>query len=262
MHPEICRFPSARFYDNKVRTGNGITAESNRIDCHKMPCFGPYVFLDVSFGSHARVSHGDCSSTEFGSLGNPVEANCVVALIHQLESRFPNMKSRSSELVEIGIITPYREQVRLIRNLVNKAKFKISVEVNTVDGFQGREKDIIIFSCVRAATNMGIGFLKDQRRLNVALTRAKSSVWIIGSAGALKQDRLWSDLIDDATQRNCFLRIGDNNHSDGKHDRSQKRQNVDDVIEEFVKSSEDGGSAASRSVEDILKDKARNLPKF
>lgn len=81
-----------------------------------------------------------------------------------------------------------------------------SVEVSTVDGFQGQEKEIIIFSCVRTGGHRGnIGFLSDARRLNVAMTRAKCSLFVFGRAENLTQDPLWRALITDAKARGVFV---------------------------------------------------------
>ena len=69
------------------------------------------------------------------------------------------------------------------------------VEINTVDGFQGREKDIIIMSCVRSNDNGTIGFLSDRRRMNVAITRAKHSLFVIGNSKTLNKDKNWREFI-------------------------------------------------------------------
>ncbi|GJP68522.1 hypothetical protein CLOP_g25215 [Closterium sp. NIES-67] len=76
--------------------------------------------------------------------------------------------------------------------------------VNTVDAFQGQERDAIILSCVRASTR-GLGFVADVRRMNVAITRAKRALWILGNAESLQRSPAWAALIDDAKQRGCFL---------------------------------------------------------
>lgn len=86
----------------------------------------------------------------------------------------------------IAIITPYKEQMNKIKDMIaDSVTISNMVEVNTVDAFQGQEKDIIIFSCVRSRNmhgeKKGIGFLRDTRRLNVALTRAKYCLYVIGT---------------------------------------------------------------------------------
>jgi superfamily I DNA and/or RNA helicase len=115
------------------------------------------------------------------------------------------------------VITPYRGQIEAIENCFEKLADimrwgNCKIEVNSVDAFQGREKDIIIFSCVRSGNRGGvqnethtIGFLKDPRRLNVALTRAKYGLWIVGHAPTLQNGS--SDLralLNYAKKNNCF----------------------------------------------------------
>ena len=75
------------------------------------------------------------------------------------------------------------------------------VDVNTVDAFQGQEKDIIILSCVRGGANRGIGFLGDVRRMNVAFTRAKCSLFVLGNADALETNEQWFSFVKDARKR-------------------------------------------------------------
>jgi len=78
------------------------------------------------------------------------------------------------------------------------------IEFNTTDAFQGREREIIIFSCVRAKATGGIGFLGDIRRMNVGLTRAKSSLWVLGDSNALQQGEFWNRLIQDSQKRDRY----------------------------------------------------------
>ena len=80
---------------------------------------------------------------------------------------------------------------------------------NTVDGFQGQEKDIIILSCVRSGPNLHqIGFLRDPRRMNVALTRAKSSLWVIGNGSTLERsDEKWKIIVNDARERGFYIDV-------------------------------------------------------
>jgi senataxin len=84
-------------------------------------------------------------------------------------------------------------------------------DVNTVDGFQGREKDIVIFSCVRShdpqSGRNGIGFLSDVRRMNVAITRAKSSLYVIGNDNTLESNSDWKDFVEHVKSHGSFIEV-------------------------------------------------------
>ena len=133
------------------------------------------------------------------SLYNPVEANMVLKLCKLL------IYFKSSANLSIGIITPYQRQVQHLKELFIKNDLD-HIEIDTVDGYQGREKDIIIFSSVRAKNaDKSIGFLTDKQRLNVSLTRAKHGMYIICHADSLKRaDKDWKRCILDAKQRNLI----------------------------------------------------------
>ena len=133
-------------------------------------------------------------SDKGGSKCNQSEVNYIVDLYDNLKKCYPG------ELVGVGIIAAYRAQCKELRAAFLKkfGKFIFSganeVEISTVDGFQGREKDVIIFSCVRAPvrgptrssnSSDNIGFLNKGERLNVAITRSKHALWIVGHADTL-----------------------------------------------------------------------------
>uniref|UniRef100_M4BPQ5 DNA2/NAM7 helicase-like C-terminal domain-containing protein n=1 Tax=Hyaloperonospora arabidopsidis (strain Emoy2) TaxID=559515 RepID=M4BPQ5_HYAAE len=141
---------------------------------------------------------------------NEVEA--VSLLVHRLLVTFPREEWKN----RIGVIAPYKQQIYEVRGAIRKleAAFnrRLDIDVNTVDGFQGREKEIIIYSCVRTSygghrkkkrrrhgndtdENVLDAFWADERRMNVAITRAKSSLWIVGNSKLLKQSRAWKALI-------------------------------------------------------------------
>lgn len=113
----------------------------------------------------------------------------------------------------IGIITPYRSQLSLLRSRFSSAfgsNMVSEMEFNTVDGFQGREVDILVLSTVRASdstNSSSIGFVADVRRMNVALTRAKFSLWIVGNARTLQRNPHWAALIENAKERNLFISV-------------------------------------------------------
>lgn len=107
---------------------------------------------------------------------------------------------------EIGIISPYAEQVRSIRTQVaDDAQLKVlDIQTDTIDGFQGQEKDVICISLVRSNTTNEIGFLKDARRLNVAMTRAKKKLVIVGDFSTLGGSELFADLIKHVEEHGSY----------------------------------------------------------
>ena len=111
---------------------------------------------------------------------------------------------------EIGIITPYSGQVRALSDIFDSNKGReeggqfAGLEINTVDGYQGREKDVIIFSAVRSNPDGVVGFLSDQRRLNVAITRAKRGLIVVGDPQTLRYDPTWRSWLDWAEERGLF----------------------------------------------------------
>ncbi|KAJ3483002.1 hypothetical protein NLG97_g7417 [Lecanicillium saksenae] len=194
MHPEISLFPSKEFYEGQLRDGQDMVGLRQQ-PWHKSALLGPYRFFDVQ-GVQERGRKGQ-------SLVNTRELD--VAL--QMYDRFRKEYSNCNLVGKIGIITPYKAQLFELRNRF-KARYGEEItdiiEFNTTDAFQGRECEIIIFSCVRASATGGIGFMTDIRRMNVGLTRAKSSLWILGDSRALVQGEFWKKLIEDAQSRDRY----------------------------------------------------------
>jgi len=113
--------------------------------------------------------------------------------------------------IEVGIVTPYKSQRDLLRRVFADLlgpEAASEVRIETVDSFQGKQLDVIILSCVRATPSGGhgsIGFLSDTRRMNVAITRAKRSLWVLGHAASLRQHHVWRELLQDAQDRGCVV---------------------------------------------------------
>ncbi|CAJ2673175.1 unnamed protein product [Trifolium pratense] len=198
MHPEIRSFPSREFYDNSLTDGELVKSKTVR-DWHKYRCFGPFSFFDIHEGEEAKP-------TGSGSWINVEEVNFVLFLYQKLVTLFPKLKSSN----ELAIISPYSQQVKLFQQRFEET-FGVSaeqvVDICTVDGCQGREKDVAIFSCVRASEDRGIGFLEDIRRMNVGITRAKSAVLVVGSASTLRRSEQWNKLVESAEERNCLFKV-------------------------------------------------------
>ncbi|KFA64030.1 hypothetical protein S40285_04204 [Stachybotrys chlorohalonatus IBT 40285] len=196
MHPEISLFPSKEFYEGQLQDGQDM-AQLRQQPWHGSALLGPYRFFDVQ-GVQERGHRGQ-------SLVNVKELE--VAL--QMYERFSKDYGDCDLQGKIGIITPYKAQLFELRNRF-RARYGEAItniiEFNTTDAFQGRECEIIIFSCVRASSTGGIGFMTDIRRMNVGLTRAKSSLWILGDSRALVQGEFWKKLIQDAQSRDRYTK--------------------------------------------------------
>ncbi|XP_018471146.2 probable helicase MAGATAMA 3 [Raphanus sativus] len=200
MHPEIRSFPSKEFYEDALEDGDDIEGQTTR-DWHKYRCFGPFCFFDIHEGKESQ--HPGAT----GSRVNLDEVEFVLLIYQKLVTMYPELKSSS----QLAIISPYSFQVKTFKSrfkeMFGEDAAKKMVDINTIDGFQGREKDVAIFSCVRANDKGGIGFLANSRRMNVAITRAKSSVLVVGSAATLKNDPLWKNLVESAEKRNRLFKV-------------------------------------------------------
>ncbi|KAH6628610.1 SEN1 N terminal-domain-containing protein [Chaetomium tenue] len=194
MHPEISKFPSKEFYEGLLQDGADM-GQLRMQPWHQSELLGPYRFFDVK-GSQSRGPRNQ-------SLVNDEELKVAMQLYHRFRTDYGNVELKG----KIGIITPYKAQLfRLRQRFAEKYGDGIAeeIEFNTTDAFQGRECEIIIFSCVRASPTGGIGFMTDIRRMNVGLTRARSSLWILGDSRALVQGEFWGKLIEDAKERDRY----------------------------------------------------------
>ncbi|XP_025013172.1 probable helicase MAGATAMA 3 isoform X2 [Ricinus communis] len=173
--------------------------EKTKRDWHEYRCFGPFCFFDIHEGKESQPSGS-------GSWVNNDEVDFVLHMYHKLVTMHPKLRSSS----QFAIISPYRNQVKLLQDRFRDMFGQESeqfVDIQTVDGFQGREKDVAIFSCVRANKDRGIGFVSDSRRMNVGITRAKSTVLVVGSASTLKSDESWKRLVESAEQRGVLFKV-------------------------------------------------------
>lgn len=194
MHPQISRFPSTEFYEGQLKDGQDML-QLRQMPWHENRLLSPYRFFDVH-GVQEKGHKGQ-------SLVNVRELEIAICIYETFSARYRDYDLRG----KIGIITPYKAQLYELRNRF-RSRFGEDIfnmiEFNTTDAFQGRECEIIIFSCVRASSTGGIGFMTDIRRMNVGLTRAKSSLWILGDSRALAQGEFWHKLIVDARARDCY----------------------------------------------------------
>ena len=197
MHPAIRKFPSEEFYGGNLEDSYTVETETTR-PWHDYACFGPYAFFNVTCGGEALAAGS--------SLFNAAEADLAVGIYKELRSRFKIFGGSTKSQPSVGFVTPYRAQVAELRRRISASGVPTedNVDVKTIDGFQGRECDIVIFSTVRSKHGGQIGFLSSERRTNVALTRARSSMIVVGNAAAVEKKEVWGHLVKDAKKRDCF----------------------------------------------------------
>ncbi|KAK5832613.1 hypothetical protein PVK06_016415 [Gossypium arboreum] len=196
MHPQIRDFPSRYFYQGRLTDSESVSNLPDEV-YYKDPLLKPYMFYDVT---HGRESHRGGSV----SYQNVHEAVFCLRLYEHLQR---TIKSLGVPKITVGIITPYKLQLKCLQRefeSVIKSEEGNDLYINTVDAFQGQERDVIIMSCVRASSH-GVGFVADIRRMNVALTRARRALLVMGNAKALVQSDDWAALIADAKARNCYM---------------------------------------------------------
>jgi len=185
MHPALSEFPSNVFYEGSLQ--NGVTAAERKMNVgFAWPSPDKPMFFYSSMGQEEYSSSGT-------SFLNRTEA----ANVERLVTSFLKLGITPAQ---IGVITPYEGQRAFIVNHMLRAgalrkSLYEEIEVASVDSFQGREKDFIILSCVRSNEHQGIGFLNDPRRLNVALTRARLGVVVLGNPKVLSRQPLWHALL-------------------------------------------------------------------
>lgn len=182
MHPLIMQFPSNAFYKKSLLAAPGL--EHNAYDAE------PLLWLDTAGTGWEEVDWN-------GKICNPEEGRFLLRWLNEHLALHPEEKS-------IGIIAPYRGQVDWLQNAAGEYIPKsIPYEIQTVDSFQGQERDLMVISLVRSNDEQQIGFLKDFRRLNVAITRARCKVVLIGDSSTLSQDPYFNQLIAFAEANNC-----------------------------------------------------------
>jgi predicted DNA helicase len=186
MEEEILNFSNQEFYDNKILSDLSIKERSK--------IYKPMFESSIVFVDTAGTGYEESQSNESESIRNEGEANFLVSLLEQMQEQL-ELKDN-----EIGIIAPYREQIKKIKEIrasTSQSSNTIEeIEINTVDSFQGREKDIILLSMTRSNDDGEIGFLKDYRRMNVSLTRARKLLVIIGDSTTLQNDAFYSRFIE------------------------------------------------------------------
>ncbi|CAI5462122.1 unnamed protein product [Closterium sp. Yama58-4] len=272
MHPEISRFPSHRFYEGRIEDGANVCRPSH-CPQHLERLFGPYMFMHVRGKEERDV--GKAGEGGSRSIANSVEAAVVLALLKRLSDACKGIAAAAAGVrptpLKVGLISPYNLQVEYLKRALESQSWPhLVVEVKSADGFQGRERDVIIVTTVRSNGAGTIGFVSDARRwvtgvphlpltpfplsthlppfppftsprfppslllssllplpplsflfplvpppspppsppvrLNVAVTRARYCMWVVGDRDTLQRgDTTWEHLLVDAQQRGCLV---------------------------------------------------------
>ena len=181
MNEAIMAFSSATFYEDSLIADDAVKSHL----LADLPEVANDVLVDtaVTFIDTAGASYDEELEADGSSRLNREEANLIVKKVNHLFKL-------GLTPAQIGIITPYSAQVRLLRELLGEA-----IEIFSVDGFQGREKEAILISLVRANENGDIGFLSEIRRMNVALTRARRKLLVVGDSATITTHPFFADLV-------------------------------------------------------------------
>ncbi|MDO4511217.1 MAG: AAA domain-containing protein [Bacteroidales bacterium] len=186
MNEEIMRFSSDWFYGGQVQSAPDVKYRSI------LDFDTPMMWIDTSDMGFKEQFVGE----SFGRI-NRDEA---ILTLQTLQDYFTKIGRQHvlEERIDVGIISPYRAQVQFLRKMIRATEFfkpyRHLISVNTVDGFQGQERDVILISLVRANDDGEIGFLRDLRRMNVAITRARMKLIILGEAATLTRHPFYARL--------------------------------------------------------------------
>lgn len=186
MNEKLMGYSNAYFYQNQLKAHDSV-----RWNYFTNPLLSSLLFIDT-----AGCGYEEVRAENSDSLCNPEE---YMLLFKHLEKTMLEMGEDASTS-NVGIISPYRGQVKYMReNDVNDLQLTVTypqIHIQTIDAFQGQERDIIYISLVRSNTESEIGFLKDYRRMNVAMTRAKKMLVVIGDSATLGDDAFYKGFID------------------------------------------------------------------
>lgn len=260
MHPCLSEFPSNMFYEGTLQ--NGVTAPERlrkNVD-FPWPVPDTPMFFYQNLGQEEISSSGTSFLNRYGNL---LQTRLMTMFTRMYRTEASNVEKIVTKFFksgvvpsQIGVVTPYEGQRSYIVNYMQfngtlKKDLYKEIEVASVDAFQGREKDYIILSCVRSNEHQGIGFLNDPRRLNVALTRAKYGVVILGNPKVLSkvsleihssvirtephgvQHPLWHYLLTHYKEKNCLVEGPLNNLQPSMIQFSKPRRTLAKAMDQF-----------------------------
>lgn len=199
MREEIMGFSSNWFYQGQLKAAPEVSHRGIlRID-------SPLEWIDTSL-----LDIPEEEQTENGSRINQAEAQIAIRQLHNYIEKIGKERILD-ERIDFGVISPYKAQVQYLRQLIRRDAFfrplRELITIHTVDGFQGQERDVILISLVRANERGRIGFLNDLRRMNVAITRARMKLLILGDSATIARHQFYAALYDYIQQWGKITRI-------------------------------------------------------
>ncbi|HJT74398.1 MAG TPA: AAA domain-containing protein [Chitinophaga sp.] len=194
MNEMIMGYSSSIFYNDKLKAHTSVA--------------GHLLFQeDVPLSFVDTAGCGFDEKTEGTSTTNPEEAAFLFKHLTQLVTSL-NVHYQQGNFPSIAIISPYKQQIHILKEQLQHAPelqaFNNNISVNTIDSFQGQERDIVYISMTRSNTDNKIGFLSDIRRMNVAMTRARKKLVVIGDSATLSQLPFYADFISYAEGKNAY----------------------------------------------------------
>lgn len=194
MHKEIMEFSNQQFYEGKLQASENVANQM----------LSQHVYLlneSVEFIDTAGCSYEEVQNPQSRSKHNPDEGDLLIrhlsTLLQMIQQEYAHL---FTDIFSIGVISPYSAQVDYLQEQLSKnpdtKPYMKWITVQTIDGFQGQECDIVYISLVRSNDKNEIGFLQDTRRLNVALTRARYKLVVIGDSATIGKHKFYSDFLD------------------------------------------------------------------
>ncbi len=196
MNERIMDFSSDVFYQNRLKAAESVRHHVLSNSAEAFLLQKPLDFIDTAGSGYEEVVKSSSLSKY-----NPQEAHLLLKYIHQLyEQMEVALPMEEVQAVSVGIISPYMAQVEFLTDQLSDypllEKYQKNISVKTVDGFQGQERDVIGISLVRSNPDGEIGFLKDIRRMNVAMTRAKKKLVVVGDSATIAQNDFYKQFLE------------------------------------------------------------------
>lgn len=199
MNEAIMGFSSKEFYEGRLKAHASV---ANRL---LFPGDVPVSFIDTAGSGFDEKQEGT-------STANPEEAAFLFKHLRKLIGESKDHYT-SENFPTIAIISPYKEQIRIMNQLLLDSpellEYRDKISVNTIDSFQGQERDVVYISLTRSNADGEIGFLNDTRRMNVAMTRARKKLVVIGDSSTLAYSSFYADMISYAEQLNGYQSVWD-----------------------------------------------------